>query len=1069
MSVCVSSNLTTFEALSATLCEESVQWRTCGMDASEWAHSWLLENSYHRQQAVKGMMRHAYGQYEAIAFGSDETNTLQGQGVDNWGGMSLTMVDAIDTLLLMGMRAEYERAVGWLYQHYKEAHGKDLWVNTFESTIRILGGYVGGWALSAPDSPQRAMLAEMAEDIGVRLVKAFHLGTGEPHLPYSDINLATVGALRESALSLVRSLEPAYMHTSTSCPGQVHHLLRKHYNSDSIGLLAVLLPLVPHGVGDVGLITDNKLGLGARGDSYYEYLLKEWILGGKSDASLLNTWQRSLYKIYHNFNSHAEVGGIGMMLTLSLVSFGLHRSDPKMDHLTCFLPGSLALDYIVRGGHDDGVYSRISETGLAPEITRFDAHGLADDHFSMHNLLRPETVEALWYMWRATGEWLFFAKGVVFGNQGTIEKRAGASLGLSSGMLARLTAIPRWKTSECLEVIRDTNQAIFSLIAAEELSTLHSLVVRKAADVSARERMLLHRQSAVGAEIVKAQQMVQELAARLLVDAQSTLNSTAGKLTKRMEALMSRVTSMLQETRRTASERRQREKADAVVQEELKSLRSRIASYKSAATSAKEECARLKKKMNEMSTITDALRARVSTLKTAAGAAREECIRLKTRLEEARGDAEKASTLQAKLRRKVADLEAQNRMAREEIIEVEHRAAENSLAELTLQIERLTRHLDNLETENRRLRASVDELHRQQEEAASQLNPQLVSTATSPTAGWRCAMDQHSPSPPRPHGGVSLFEASFAESSRGTSAHTLLTASLPYFSQDAAAAIGALIVLTSSEMNASLLSRVASALNRAIVFRLTHRHEGRRSSVEGSVAAPARSIMERAKRRLMHQRLGVDFTRSLQTSIPASASASRYDPIDVLQYAAGAPDARRVALAALSHLHISEDANTFRVRLFTDAGLQEFIATVMAEQCGDPACLSAAVALGTKAVARAAESALGSSDLDLATWEFLLLLTVKFEISTLHGILTVNEDRAKALSSEAATGADAGIEGKKTTVQNEPQLNGVGEPRGQKNMPLDDTTTADVQVQKDCTCITFDRPEYDDLRFGYRE
>lgn len=74
----------------------------------------------------------------------------------------------------------------------------------------------------------------------------------------------------------------------------------------------------------------------------------------------------------------------------------------------------------------------------------------------------------------------------------------------------------------------------YAQIAAEELSTLHSLVVRKAADVSARERMLLHRQSAVGAEIVKAQQMVQELAARLLVDAQSTLNSTAGKLTKRV-------------------------------------------------------------------------------------------------------------------------------------------------------------------------------------------------------------------------------------------------------------------------------------------------------------------------------------------------------------------------------------------------------------------------------------------------------------------------------------------------------------------------------------------------------
>ncbi|EER14037.1 conserved hypothetical protein [Perkinsus marinus ATCC 50983] len=517
-------------------------------------------------------MRHAYGQYEAVAFGNDETNTLQGQGVDNWGGMSLTMVDAIDTLLLMGMRAEYERAVGWLYQHYKEAHGKDLWVNTFESTIRILGGYVGGWALSAPGSPERAMLAEMAEDIGVRLVKAFHLGTGEPHLPYSDINLATgESALLGGFVSLSEANIGLDLNAATMLTGNpvfaraaanVHNFLRKHYNSDSIGLLPVLLPLVPHGVGDVGLITDNKLGLGARGDSYYEYLLKEWILGGKSDASLLNTWQRSLYKIYHNFNSHAEVGGIGQ--------------------------------------------DRIADCGTAG---------------------RSSSIRG-----------------------GTTGKRKPVHLGFR--------------------------------IAAEELSTLHSLVVRKAADVSARERMLLHRQSAVGAEIVKAQQMVQELAARLLVDAQSTLNSTAGKLTKRMEALMSRVTSMLQETRRTASERRQREKADALVQEELKSLRSRIASYKSAATSAKEECARLKKKMNEMSTITDALRARVSTLKTAAGAAREECIRLKTRLEEARGDAEKASTLQAKLRRKVADLEAQNRMAREEIIEVEHRAAENSLAEV---------------------------------------------------------------------------------------------------------------------------------------------------------------------------------------------------------------------------------------------------------------------------------------------------------------------------------------------------------------------------------------------------
>ncbi|KAF4651384.1 Endoplasmic reticulum mannosyl-oligosaccharide 1,2-alpha-mannosidase [Perkinsus olseni] len=575
-----------------------------------------------------------------------------------------------------------------------------------------------------------------------------------------------------------------------------------------------------------------------------------------------------------------------------------------------------------------------------------------------------------------------------------------------------------------------------ALIAAEELSTLHSLVVKKAADVSARERTLMHRQSAMGAEIVKAQQMIQDLAARLLVDAQSSLNSTAGKLTKRLETLMSRVTCMLQETRQTAAERREREKANSAMQEELKSLRSRIASYKSAAASAKEEYARLKKRMSDMSAATSAdasrnqstegpqappqppsvevqaLRARVSTLKTAAGAARDECIRLKKRLEDAREDVDKATSIQAKLRKRVADLEAENKSVREEIIEVEHRAAEHSLAE----VERLTRHLDNLETENQRLRSSVEELHRHQEEV-SQPSPHLVSTATSPRANWGRGKEHQSPSPPRLPRSISLFEASFAEDTRsmgepgfessqcraagsgGPSAHTLLTASLPYFSDDAAAAIGALIVLTSSEMDSSLLSRVASVLNRAITLRLSY-HRGDRRTSDESTATPARSIMERAKRRMLHQRLGMQHTRPSQSVMPRS-SLSRYQPIDVLQYATGAPDARRVALAALGHLHMPADPASFRVRLFTDAGLQDFLATVMADQRDDPACLAAAVALGCRPVARGAEEALASLQVDSKTWEYLLLLAVQFEISSLQTILTVDEERAKALSTEA--------------------------------------------------------------------
>lgn len=36
-----------------------------------------------------------------------------------------------------------------------------------------------------------------------------------------------------------------------------------------------------------GKVHGDKLSLGSRGDSYYEYLLKHWILTGKTDQTLL--------------------------------------------------------------------------------------------------------------------------------------------------------------------------------------------------------------------------------------------------------------------------------------------------------------------------------------------------------------------------------------------------------------------------------------------------------------------------------------------------------------------------------------------------------------------------------------------------------------------------------------------------------------------------------------------------------------------------------------------------------------------------------------------------------------
>eukprot|EP00884_Botryococcus_braunii_P010869 jgi/Botrbrau1/19784/Bobra.0124s0032.1 len=119
----------------------------------------------------------------------------------------------------------------------------------------------------------------------------------------------------------------------------------------------------------------------------------------------------------------------------------LHQGslEPKMDHLVCFMPGLFALGHLhgantsLPGETDDlevakalmhtcyQMYQR-TPTGLAPEIVFFrqNAHGQADfpkqhapdiggaDFYikqqDSHNLLRPETVESLFILWRVTGD-----------------------------------------------------------------------------------------------------------------------------------------------------------------------------------------------------------------------------------------------------------------------------------------------------------------------------------------------------------------------------------------------------------------------------------------------------------------------------------------------------------------------------------------------------------------------------------------------------------------------------------------------------------------------------------------
>ena len=87
-----------------------------------------------RRKAVIRSFLHAWQGYERYAWGRDEVRPLTHSWNDAWGGFAVTMVDALDTAMLMGLDAEAERAIAWLSKHLH--FDRDHYVSVFEMTIR---------------------------------------------------------------------------------------------------------------------------------------------------------------------------------------------------------------------------------------------------------------------------------------------------------------------------------------------------------------------------------------------------------------------------------------------------------------------------------------------------------------------------------------------------------------------------------------------------------------------------------------------------------------------------------------------------------------------------------------------------------------------------------------------------------------------------------------------------------------------------------------------------------------------------------------------------------------------
>lgn len=414
-----------------------------------------------RREDVKSAFLLSWNAYEKHGWGYDEYHPVSrsGRHMAQPNGMGWIIVDALDTLMLMNLTQELKHAREWVSTTLDYNKNQD--VNTFETTIRMLGGLLSAHYLQEtlpglkPDNQKdEDVFLEKADDLADRLMGAYESPSG---VPWASIILKdgkgeashADGGASSTAEATSLQLEMKYLAYLT---GEGHYWEKAEKVMevvDNNGAKDGLLPIFIYA--DRGTFRGNEIRLGSRGDSYYEYLIKQHLQTG--EAIYRDMWDESLAGVKKHLITYTKHSHFTVLAERpSGLDGNLH---PKMDHLVCFYPGTIAL--AATGGlplseakklptwgkqqEEDmalareltktcmGMY-RVTPTGLAPEIAHFelsDPPKMYNDFIlsstsdmspekedwkqdfnikpaDAHNLQRPETVESLFYMWRITGD-----------------------------------------------------------------------------------------------------------------------------------------------------------------------------------------------------------------------------------------------------------------------------------------------------------------------------------------------------------------------------------------------------------------------------------------------------------------------------------------------------------------------------------------------------------------------------------------------------------------------------------------------------------------------------------------
>uniref|UniRef100_A0A674K7R9 alpha-1,2-Mannosidase n=1 Tax=Terrapene triunguis TaxID=2587831 RepID=A0A674K7R9_9SAUR len=366
---------------------------------------WDLPSTEHLWDFPSLVQKHAYPADELMPLSCRGRvrgmEPSRGDVDDALGKFSLTLIDTLDTLVVLNKLDEFEDAVRKVVLDVRLDN--DVVVSVFETNIRVLGGLLGGHIMADMLKAQgvrlqwyKDELLHLARDLGYRLLPAFNTTSG---LPYPRVNL------RYGVLS-PNSRTGTELDTCTACAGTMilefaalSRLTQETVFEDTARrALDVLWEKRQKGNDLVGTVINihngdwvrRDSGVGAGIDSYYEYLMKAYILLG--DDTYLD-----------RFNAHYVA--IMKYISQPPLLLNVHMHNPTvsirswMDSLLAFFPGLQVLRGDLKPAIEthEMLYQVTKQHKFLPEAFTSDFAV----YWAQHPL-RPEFAESTYFLYKAT-------------------------------------------------------------------------------------------------------------------------------------------------------------------------------------------------------------------------------------------------------------------------------------------------------------------------------------------------------------------------------------------------------------------------------------------------------------------------------------------------------------------------------------------------------------------------------------------------------------------------------------------------------------------------------------------